>query len=62
MATNKIGIIGDDPDAKSAPLRNTRLLEPLGYFNVQLGYVLGMGTQIGFKLLHDTKGFVLLPG
>lgn len=34
------------------PLRNARLLEPLAYLNIQLGYVLGMGTQIGFKLLH----------
>ena len=22
------------------------------FFNIQLGYALGMGTQIGFKLLH----------
>ena len=61
-------VAGDDAGAKSSvlalasdvgfdavdagPLRNARLLEPLGYFNIQLGYVLGMGTQIGFKLLH----------
>lgn len=32
-------------------LKNARLLEALGYFNIQLGYVLGMGTQIGFKLI-----------
>lgn len=36
----------------AGPLENARLLEPLAYFNIQLGYVLGMGTQIGFKLLH----------
>jgi len=24
----------------------------LAFFNIQLGYVLGMGTQVGFKLLH----------
>ena len=36
----------------AGPLKNARLLEPLAYFNIQLGYVLGMGTQIGFKLLH----------
>jgi len=36
----------------AGPLRNARLLEPLAYFNIQLGYTLGMGTQIGFKLLH----------
>lgn len=61
-------VAGDDTDAKETvlglardigfdaidggPLRNARLLEPLAYFNIQLGYVLGMGTQIGFKLLH----------
>jgi predicted dinucleotide-binding enzyme len=36
----------------AGPLKNSRLLEPLAYFNIQLGYSLGMGTQIGFKLLH----------
>jgi len=45
------GIGFDAIDA--GPLRNARLLEPLGFFNIQLGYVLGMGTQIGFRLLHD---------
>jgi predicted dinucleotide-binding enzyme len=44
----KIGF--DAVDA--GPLKNARLLEPLAYFNIQLGYVFGMGTQIGFKLLH----------
>lgn len=34
------------------PLRNARLLEPFGFFNIQLGYVLEMGTQIGFRLHH----------
>jgi len=43
--------IGFDP-VDSGPLKNARLLEPLAYFNIQLGYGLGMGTQIGFKLLH----------
>lgn len=43
--------IGFDPvDAGS--LKSARQLEPLAFFNIQLGYVLGMGTQIGFKLLH----------
>lgn len=32
-------------------LKNARWLESLGYFNIQLGYTLGMGTQIGFKLV-----------
>ena len=44
------GIGFDAVDA--GPLKNARLLEPLGFFNIQLGYVLGMGTQIGSKLLH----------
>lgn len=34
----------------AGPLKNARLLEPLGYLNIQLGYVLGLGTQIGIKL------------
>ena len=34
------------------PLKNARLIEPLAFFNIQLGYVLGMGTQIGFKLVR----------
>jgi predicted dinucleotide-binding enzyme len=34
------------------PLQNARSLEALGYFNIQLGYVLGNGTNIGFKLVH----------
>jgi hypothetical protein len=36
----------------AGPLQNARLLEPLGYFNIQLGYVLGLGTGIGLKLLR----------
>jgi len=52
---------GDDAAAKAAvlelereigfdavdagPLRNARLLEPLGYLNIQLGYGLKMGTD-----------------
>jgi len=43
--------IGFDP-VDAGPLANARLIEPLAYLNIQLGYVLGMGTQIGFKLLH----------
>jgi 8-hydroxy-5-deazaflavin:NADPH oxidoreductase len=44
------GIGFDAVDA--GPLKNARLLEPLAFLNIQLGYALGMGTQIGFKLLH----------
>lgn len=43
--------IGFDP-VDAGPLKSARQLEPLAFFNIQLGYVLGMGTQIGFKLLH----------
>jgi predicted dinucleotide-binding enzyme len=59
---------GDDADAKAevlaleceigfdavdaGPLRNARLLEPLGYFNIQLGYGMKMGTDTGFRLMH----------
>ncbi|MBL9016257.1 MAG: NAD(P)-binding domain-containing protein [Myxococcales bacterium] len=57
---------GDDAKAKRAvmdlasgigfdvvdagPLANARLIEPLGYLNIQLGYVLGLGTEIGLAL------------
>jgi predicted dinucleotide-binding enzyme len=62
-------VAGDDASAKAAvlelareigfdavdagPLRNARLLEPLAGLNIHLGYVLKMGPQIGFKLLHS---------
>jgi 8-hydroxy-5-deazaflavin:NADPH oxidoreductase len=36
----------------AGPLANARLLEPLGYLNIQLGYVLGLGTQIGLRLVR----------
>ncbi len=45
------GGIGFDP-VDAGPLRNARLLEPLGYLNIQLGSQLGMGTAIGFELVH----------
>jgi 8-hydroxy-5-deazaflavin:NADPH oxidoreductase len=37
----------------AGPLKNARLLEPFAFLNIQLGYVLKMGTQIGFRLLHE---------
>ena len=43
--------IGFDP-IDAGPLKNARVLESLAHLNIQLGYVFGMGTQIGFKLLH----------
>ena len=36
----------------AGPLKNARLLEPLGYLNIQLGYGLKMGTDTGFRLMH----------
>jgi 8-hydroxy-5-deazaflavin:NADPH oxidoreductase len=61
-------VASDDDDAKktvlgmaraigfdavdAGPLRNARLVEPLGYFNIQLGMKLGMGSDIGFELVH----------
>lgn len=36
----------------AGPLLNSRLLEPFGFQNIQLGYVLGMGPSIGFRLVH----------
>lgn len=61
-------VAGDDQNAKkealtlgrdigfdavdAGPLRNARWLESLGYLNIQFGYALKMGTQIGFKLVH----------
>lgn len=36
----------------AGPLQNARHLEALGYFNIQLGYVLGNGTEIGFRLVR----------
>ena len=35
----------------AGPLKNARLLEPLGYLNIPLGYVLGFGPHIGLKLV-----------
>jgi 8-hydroxy-5-deazaflavin:NADPH oxidoreductase len=59
---------GNDPAAKAqvlelsrdigfdavdaGPLVNARWLEAMGYLQIQLGYALGMGTEIGFALLH----------
>ena len=43
--------IGFDP-VDAGPLANARWIETLGYFNIQLGYMLKMGTEIGFKLVH----------
>jgi 8-hydroxy-5-deazaflavin:NADPH oxidoreductase len=36
----------------AGPLQNARLLEPLALQNIALGYTVGLGTDIGFKLIH----------
>lgn len=36
----------------AGPLKNARYLEALAYLNIQLGYVLGNGPDIGFKLIR----------
>jgi predicted dinucleotide-binding enzyme len=41
--------IGFEP-VDSGPLKNARLLEPLALLNIQLGYALGMGNKIGFRV------------
>ena len=43
--------MGFDP-VDAGPLKNARWLEALGYLNIQLGYMLKMGTEMGFKLVH----------
>ena len=44
------GIGFDAVDA--GPLANARLLEPIGFLNIQLGFVLGLGSEIGLKLVR----------
>ena len=61
-------VAGDDKDAKAktlelgkdlgfdpvdaGPLSNAKLLEALGNLNIQLGYALGLGADIGFRLVR----------
>jgi predicted dinucleotide-binding enzyme len=65
-----VPVAGDDAKAREAviqiardigfdsvdagPLANARLLEPFGYLNIQLGYVVnnGLGAGIGFSLVR----------
>jgi predicted dinucleotide-binding enzyme len=35
------------------PLVNARSLETMGFFNIQLGFTLGMGKNMGLRLFHD---------
>lgn len=52
--TNVLGLASDIGfDAVGAgPLQNARWLETLGYLNIQLGYVVGLGTNTGFRYVH----------
>jgi predicted dinucleotide-binding enzyme len=50
-ATELATAVGFDA-VDAGALANARLLEPLGYLNIQLGYVLGLGTQIGLRLVR----------
>lgn len=43
--------IGFDP-VDAGPLRNARYLEPMGTLMISLGFALGMGTKIGYKLVR----------
>ena len=43
-----IGFEGVD----AGPLENARLLEPLALLNVQLGYELGLGENMGIRVVH----------
>ena len=43
--------IGFDP-VDAGPLTNARWLEAVAYLNVQLGYMLKMGTDIGIRVVH----------
>ena len=45
------GIGFDAVDA--GPLKNARWVETLGYLNVQLAYVVGMGPMVGFRFVHE---------
>jgi hypothetical protein len=38
------------------PLQDARLLEHLDYFNIQLGYVLGLDANLGMKLVRSCAG------
>jgi predicted dinucleotide-binding enzyme len=54
-AKEKVLSLGRDIgfDAVDAgPLKNARWLEALGYLNIQLGYTLKMGAEIGIRLVH----------
>ena len=43
--------LGFDP-VDAGPLTNAKLLEALGNLNIQLGYALGLGADIGFRLVR----------
>jgi 8-hydroxy-5-deazaflavin:NADPH oxidoreductase len=43
--------IGFDP-VDAGPLVNARSLEPMAFLNIQLGWALGYGSDIGFSFVH----------
>ena len=54
-AKASVGTLGRDlgfAAVDAGPLANARWLETLGYLNIQLGYMLKMGPDIGFVLVH----------
>lgn len=54
-ATEQVMSLGRDigfDSVDAGPLKNARMLESLGYLNIQLGYTMKMGKEIGFKLVH----------
>jgi 8-hydroxy-5-deazaflavin:NADPH oxidoreductase len=51
LALDLASSIGFDA-VNAGPLQNARWLETLGYLNIQLGYVVGHGTDAGFRYIH----------
>jgi NADPH-dependent F420 reductase len=45
-AVTKIAKVAGFDAVDAGPLKNARYIEPLGYLNIQFGYMLGRGTQI----------------
>jgi predicted dinucleotide-binding enzyme len=46
--------IGFDP-VDAGPLKNARSLEAMAFLNLQLGWVLGNGPNVGFKFVREEK-------
>jgi predicted dinucleotide-binding enzyme len=53
-AKNTVMLLGKDigfEPIDAGPLKNARYLEPMAMLIINLGYMLGMGTNIGYKLV-----------